>query len=163
IQHKLGYITSDNASANDTMMAAISEELAALDPPVLWDAVQHRVRCNGHCVNLAMQAFMSVANKKAVDEVIKQSKERNVPPQEAVLSSNKKGGWSGQKAIQNLKEIFIWIRGTTKVFAEFVSMANLTPILPNNTRWNSWYIMIKRGLATRVTVNYFTTNNPDCA
>ncbi|TKA66030.1 hypothetical protein B0A49_08118 [Cryomyces minteri] len=145
------------------MMAAISEELAALDPPVLWDAVQHRVRCNGHCVNLAMQAFMSVANKKAVDEVIRQSKERNVPPQEAVLSSNKKGGWSGQKAIQNLKEIFTWIRGTTKVFAEFVSMANLTPILPNNTRWNSWYIMIKRGLATRVTVNYFTTNNPECA
>lgn len=45
-----GYITSDNASCNDTMMAELSKLLASID--IDWDPVQCRTRCFGHQNNL---------------------------------------------------------------------------------------------------------------
>jgi hypothetical protein len=47
IEQKIGYITSDNATCNDTMMshlATLLSERLSID----WDPLQHRTRCFDH-------------------------------------------------------------------------------------------------------------------
>jgi hypothetical protein len=50
ITNKLGYITADNHRANDTMCEELAKQL--LD--TLWQAVQRRLRCIGHIINIAV-------------------------------------------------------------------------------------------------------------
>jgi hypothetical protein len=61
IVDRIGYITSDNASSNDTAMSALSDHIPD------WNPIQHRTRCLGHCINLAAQAFMSAPSRAAID------------------------------------------------------------------------------------------------
>ena len=68
IKHKLGFITTDNATANDTLCRAIERQLA-LDG-VAWDAATQRLRCLGHILNIATQAFMFAKDSEAVDVAI---------------------------------------------------------------------------------------------
>lgn len=74
ITHKIGWITSDNATANDTMSdhlcVLLSEEL---DPPVHWDPIKRRTRCLGHILNLTAQAFMTAQSTEAIDYAVSQS------------------------------------------------------------------------------------------
>lgn len=46
----------DSASNNDTMIEFIAEDLEA--DGIEYDAREHRLRCNGHIINLAVQAFL---------------------------------------------------------------------------------------------------------
>lgn len=51
ITSQLGYITSDNYGANDTLNAHLSTKL--LDTSgITWDPKLYRARCLGHIVNL---------------------------------------------------------------------------------------------------------------
>ena len=65
IKHKLGFITADNATANDTLCRAIERQLA-LDG-IAWNAAAQRLRCLGHILNIATQAFMFAKDSEAVD------------------------------------------------------------------------------------------------
>jgi len=60
----LGYITSDNASSNNTLVVRLSETLYS-QIKKRWDPIQHRLRCTGHIINLSLQAFLFASNKKA--------------------------------------------------------------------------------------------------
>ena len=57
IKDRLGYFVMDNATANDRMLSCISNHLMEKDG-ILYDAKQHRLRCNGHIINLSVQAFL---------------------------------------------------------------------------------------------------------
>ncbi len=46
----------DNASTNVTLMEYIAEDLE--DEGIAYDPRQHRLRCNGHIINLAVCAFL---------------------------------------------------------------------------------------------------------
>ena len=46
----------DNASNNDTMLQMVAEELAKEE--IQYDPVLHHLRCNGHIINLSIQAFL---------------------------------------------------------------------------------------------------------
>ncbi len=45
-----------NASTNDTLMEYIAEDLE--DEGIAYYPRQHRLRCNGHIINLAVCAFL---------------------------------------------------------------------------------------------------------
>ena len=74
ITHKLGYVQMDNATNNDTLMAALSSGISLfvsysnyytnilLGLPYDYDATEHRVRCLGHILNLAVQDFLCVSD-----------------------------------------------------------------------------------------------------
>jgi hypothetical protein len=56
IDQKLGAIIGDNASSNDKLcrlLGSILEEEGST-----WVASDNRIRCNGHVINLAVQAFL---------------------------------------------------------------------------------------------------------
>lgn len=65
IEHRLGAITSDNASAMTTMMEQL-ESMLRLRKGVEWSATTNRLRCLGHVLNLAVQAFLFARDKEAV-------------------------------------------------------------------------------------------------
>ena len=56
IRNRLGHFVMDNASTNDTLMEYIAEDLE--DEGIAYDPRQHRLRCNGHIINLAVCAFL---------------------------------------------------------------------------------------------------------
>ena len=53
---KLGYIISDNHSANNKLYRLLSTYLLE-NEGIKWDALLYRLRCNGHILNLAAKAF----------------------------------------------------------------------------------------------------------
>jgi len=57
IVRKLGAIVSDNATTNDTLCAAVEEHMLEQEE-IEWDAAHRRIRCTGHIINLAVQAFL---------------------------------------------------------------------------------------------------------
>ena len=69
ITDRLGYITADNHSANDTMC----EELLKRLFDTRWQPVQRRLRCIGHMINIAIQSFFFAKNGEAVDYAIQES------------------------------------------------------------------------------------------
>jgi hypothetical protein len=57
IVRRLGSIVSDNASTNDTLCRAIGSYLKE-EEETQWDPTFRRIRCIGHVINLAVQAFL---------------------------------------------------------------------------------------------------------
>lgn len=57
VAHKLGWITLDNASNNDTFMSKLEEELRKRGIP--FDHIENRIRCFPHVVNLACKAILA--------------------------------------------------------------------------------------------------------
>ena len=66
VEKWLGYVTADNASANDTLCQAI-EVLLSNRHGFDWDARQNGLRCLGHVLNIAGQAFLFCRNEEAFD------------------------------------------------------------------------------------------------
>jgi len=67
--HKLGMITGDNATCNDTMCRAV-ERILLEDHSVEWNAVHHRGRCQAHILNIANQAFFFAHDDEAFDVAV---------------------------------------------------------------------------------------------
>ena len=66
IADQLGYFTSDNHGSNDKMLRFVARGLRERGIPG-FDAKQARIRCHGHVVNLAVQAFMFTKDEEAVE------------------------------------------------------------------------------------------------
>ncbi|KAF5349831.1 hypothetical protein D9757_015259 [Collybiopsis confluens] len=57
--NKIGWITSDNASNNDTFMTSLAQSLHACNPGFVWDPHECQIRCFAHIVNLACKALLA--------------------------------------------------------------------------------------------------------
>jgi hypothetical protein len=58
ITANLGYFVGDSHPANDTMLKELSRLLSLNRVTDTWDPVLHRLRCNGHVVNLAVMVSL---------------------------------------------------------------------------------------------------------
>ena len=67
IEKNLGYFVMDNAPDNDTMMVALAGILRR-ELKILYDATHHRIRCQGHIINLAVKSFLFVTDKETIEE-----------------------------------------------------------------------------------------------
>ena len=56
IRNELGYMVMDNVGFNDTLITTIATSLN--DEGVSYNAIQRRLRCNDHFINLAVQVFL---------------------------------------------------------------------------------------------------------
>ena len=141
IVKEVGYIMSDNHSANDKFCRLFSTHL--LDEEGLdWDATTHRLRCSGHIINLAVQAFLFQGPE--VDE-----DDSDESDDDTVRNPRGKEGWRQRMGVLGkLHNIVIHIRGgaSTGKYQEFKNLAGKQVPLDNDTRWNSWYRMINVAL-----------------
>lgn len=69
IAHKLGYYIGDNHGSNDKCCRVISRHLEERYH-IHWEPKTRRIRCHGHVINLASQAFIFAPDKETVDAVV---------------------------------------------------------------------------------------------
>lgn len=138
ISHKVGAVVSDNATPNDTLCRAMEVHLRD-EEGVEWDSMHWRIRCTGHIINLAVQAFLFY-NVFETDQL------------ESYNAKETRGEMEGSEETQSafrllgplgkLHNIVVHTRGSSGRIKEFKTLAGRMIPLDNRTRWNSWYSML---------------------
>lgn len=158
-EKKLGYFVLDNATSNDTCVEAILREIR---PDLMRK--ERRLRCIGHIINLAAQAFLYGKDEEAFTaEVYGTLAIADVKKQLDV--------WRKKGPIGKLHNIVTFIRRTPQRREQFRSMEvsqfdldnetvqNLMVVCDNDTRWNSACNMIERALHLRHRIDAFCAVN----
>ncbi len=116
----------DNASSNGTLIEAVADSLA-LDN-IAYDSDHRRLRCNGHIINLVVQAFLFGAEEDDHEE----PNENTISPSEAQLDH-----WRRRGPLGKLHNIIRWIMITPQRIYTFKELSGgLMPRRDNSTRWN---------------------------
>ncbi len=68
IRPKLGYFVMDNATSNDQLVQTIARSINNENTGLPWNPEQRRLRCNGHVINLVIQAFLFGAEQPDHDK-----------------------------------------------------------------------------------------------
>jgi hypothetical protein len=162
IVRKLGAIVSDNASTNDTLCRTIEAHLLE-EEDVEWDSTHWRIRCTGHIINLAVQAFLfqSIIEIEQLDSYDEKERRGEIGDEEESRVVFRLLGPLGQ-----LHNIIVHIRGSSGRIKEFVELAGRMIPLDNRTRWNSWFLMLvvaieKAGAIDTYAKNHFATLQED--
>jgi hypothetical protein len=149
IQDKIGYFTLDNAYNNDTMLQAVAKACGS-------NAAHRRLRCNGHVINLAVQAFLFGKNKDASDEALRQVSQLSYDEQEGgVERAETATTWRQYGALGMLHNLVVWIRSSSQRYQAFLKVGGRMIPQDNSTRWNSWYLMIHVAITLRKEINSF--------
>lgn len=132
---KLGYITSDNAKSNDTMMRDLEIQLAAVG--VDYDGKEGRIRCNGHIINLVVQAFFFSKHPDAA----RQHTDEELLGLQIQADDMKK--WRKFGPHGKIHNIVVYIESSPQRRKDFKeNHGGGTTRRDQKTRWNSWYLMI---------------------
>jgi len=131
---KVGYFTMDNATSNDRMLSYISRQLKKHH--VDWNPVPYRLRCNGHVINLAVQAFLFGKDKDAVEESIRQASQLSQEERSGARLDTAKE-WRRLSALGRAHNFVVVMRSSTQRYQEFKKRAGRVIPLDNDTRWNS--------------------------
>lgn len=134
---RIGYICGDNHGANDKICRHISAGLKARGLPY-WDPVHHRIRCSGHIINLALQAFLYLKDKDAIDEAVRQvSLDENSTIDKKLaqkIKEAKAAGWREIGTLSKVHNLIVHIRASEARYNEFKALAGRSVPLDNNTR-----------------------------
>ncbi len=169
---QIGATISDNASANNTCVDAI---IRSVRP----DIASHergffRLRCYGHILNLVAKAFLFGADDEALlSELEKRDLNKDLSAEERDILDR----WRRTGPVGKLQNIVKFIRAspqrrellqkigrmhtdpdgdTVDVLAEeYMKDADLGLVLNNQTRWNSTYLMIERGIRKKHHIDQF--------
>lgn len=135
IKDRLGYFVMDNATANDRMVTAISEQLFETDG-LSCDSLQHRLRCNGHIINLSVQAFLFGSLPEEVTLNDREGRDEG-------LTTAELKRWRKMGPLGKLHNIVVYIKASPQRTRVFLSISGGRMVRQDNsTRWNSWYEML---------------------
>lgn len=157
IGHKLGFYVGDNHGSNDKCCRFISRHLRE-QYQIKWDPQTRRIRCHGHVINLASQAFIFAPDKATIDKIIaeiSEEAEEEYNSDEEVedsddtydataklaRASKKKACWRDIGPLGKLHAIIAYMRSSELLYDEFHELAGRVVPLDNDTRWDSWYSM----------------------
>ena len=174
IETKIGALVGDNAGSNDVLCRTFSSWLS-LHHQITWTATHQRIRCQGHVINLIVQAFLfsSKKDEKLMDSYNKEDEkleeednEEEQDSEEEVVrqgpkkkskelepSLDEKGKRERGKTIRTimgpmgkLHNHIVHIRSSANRTTWFVEHASKIIPLDNRTRWNSWFDMLNTAL-----------------
>lgn len=144
IEKRLGYVTADNASANDTLCRAMEESLSVRHG-VSWDARHNRLRCLGHVLNIAVQAFLFCRNEEALDTATQRVLNSGSVIEDAIVSE---GGFASHGPLNKVYRLAVAVRNLA-LHKEFKDLAGKVLKLPGETRWNAWYTLLADAIECR--------------
>lgn len=128
------------------MCCHISAGLKARGLPY-WDPVHHRIRCSGHIINLALQAFLYLKDKDAIEEAVRQvSLDENSTIDKKLVQKMKEAkaaGWREIGTLGKVHNLIVHIRASEARYNEFKALAGRSVPLDNDTRWNSWFTVLE--------------------
>jgi hypothetical protein len=83
IETKIGALVGDNAGSNDVLCRTIGQWLS-LKHKINWIATHQRIRCQGHVINLIVQAFLfsSKKDEKLINSYDKEDEEQDEEEEE---------------------------------------------------------------------------------
>ena len=119
---------------------------------IVYNPIHHRLRCNGHIINLAAQSFLFYTEDEALTDHNNDSSTFATPTELEMEHWRKKG------PLGKLHNIVVFIQRSTQRIAKFRELSqghNLSR--DNSTRWNSWYKMISTAMKLKVAVNVYCT------
>jgi hypothetical protein len=143
---RLGWITSDNVGVNDTLVRAIEAFMRA-EGISYWTEKTRRLRCIGHIINLATQAFMFATNEEAAELAYERVRL-------AQLESDGTESYSGSDydvadsalikhpALAKLRSLAVILRDDKfnqafkRLAKGFPECPSTIPKIPGETRWN---------------------------
>jgi hypothetical protein len=144
IRDNIGYFTTDNHPSNDKMLRFLAKELYKFNP------VHRRLRCNGHVINLAVQAFFLAKDTAAVEESIRQAEQRLEDEQSGQRERvDTAAEWRQMGPLGKLHNLIMAIRASTQRYNQFKALAGRMIPRDNDTRWNSWFFMLDISLKKR--------------
>ena len=161
IQPNLGYFQSDNASSNDTCITAILSRIQpnlVSQPRFLEEKKQRRLRCLGHIVNLVAKAFIAEADNTEWQE---EEKPGLIKRLHNIVHYVRRSP-QRREAFVKAAEFKQASRTAVDKFTSFLTTTaddpvNLQLVADNDTRWNSVYLMIKRAVRLRESVDFYCT------
>src|SRR5450755_1765199 len=178
IETKIGALVGDNAGSNDVLCRTIAEWLG-LEHKISWNATHQRIRCQGHVINLIVQAFLfsSKKDEKLMESYDKEDEEQEgeedeeevvqlVPPLAKPKDKRKKKNEElGSELLfdergKNIRDIMgpmgklhnnvVHIRKSANRTTWFKDRTSKIIPLDNRTRWNSWFTMLNIALEDKV-------------
>ena len=121
------------------MCRLISEGLKAKGLPY-WNSTHHRIRCSGHIVNLALQAFLYVKDEDAINEVVRQLQiDENSTIDKKLAQKMKEAQateWREIGTLGKVHNLIVHIRASEARWNSFKVLCGRSIPLDNNTRWN---------------------------
>ena len=156
VKDNLGYITADNATANDTLCSELGLLIEG------WIPLQRRLRCLGHIINLAVQSFLFAKNGKAVSAALEYIDELRTAESHLIEQSEAEdgGGWIKQPALQKILHFAVTLRRSNRLFNAFRMEAGKSLRRPNDTRWNSYLNTFEDAFQLRATYTSFVVARP---
>jgi hypothetical protein len=152
---KLGYFVLDNATNNDTAIAALAVDYD-------FNPTHRRLRCSPHTLNLVGQAIIFGANTESYNNVAEQLDTEVVYMQE----------WRKQGPLGVLIDVINYIKTPQQyeLFRSFQHAANaelpagqrlkvLEPVKPVVTRWNSYYAAFRRATQLQPAYNAYAEHH----
>lgn len=111
------------------------------------------MRCNGHVINLAAQAFLFQDTERgAADALAADNNDglKSVPTEQEIENWRKKG------SLGRLHNIVVSIQRSTQRIERFKALSEGKVLIrDNSTRWNSWYKMTKKALTLREAIELY--------
>jgi len=160
IVRKLGSIVCDNASSNDTLCRTIEAYLLK-EEDIEWNSKYRRVRCTGHIINLAVQAFLfhdliEIEQLESYDRL----------EGERIMDEDSQAAFRLLGPLGKLHNIIVYIRSSASRTKHFQDLAGRMIPLDNRTGWNNWYQMLvvadqKAGAIDTYTKDYSAVLQPD--
>jgi hypothetical protein len=162
IVRKLGSIVCDNATPNDVLCRTVEAYLKR-EEDIEWNSTYRRIRCTGHIINLAVQAFLfhSLIEMEQLESYDEQEGKGELGDEE-----EKRAIFRVMGPLGKLHNIVVHIRNSAGRTKEFKDLAERMIPLDNRTRWNSWFQMLtvadqKAGAIDAYTKNHFDTLQAD--
>lgn len=157
VWHKIGFYTGDNHGSNDKLCRLLGEHLK--DMGIAWDPRKQRIRCHGHVINLAVQAFLFVDSKEASRAAVEQIEDDD----EAAFDSDFLSGFQAHKALGwrrlgplgKLHNVAVHLRDSDYRWNSFKQKAGRGLPLDNDTRWNSWFTLLNVALGIQEHVEWY--------
>jgi hypothetical protein len=136
ILSKVGFFQMDNAGNNDTMIKHFSRILQ-VDHDIKYDYKLHRIRCQGHIINLSVQSFLFVTDSENLEDdtlTIKEKKEALKVIEE----------WRKKGPLGMLHNFIVYLQTSVQRMQDFLRLSKgRRPARDNATRWSSWAKCLK--------------------
>ncbi|KAF7577872.1 hypothetical protein PtrM4_021120 [Pyrenophora tritici-repentis] len=152
---RLGYFVLDNATNNDTAIAALAREYE-------FESAHRRLRCSCHTLNLIGQAIIFGTNKDAYGNTQEQYNTEEQYMRE----------WRKDGPIGVLVDVINYIKTPQQyeLFRGYQRLANnnlpaegrlkvLEPVKPVVTRWNSYYAAFERATKLQAAYNLYAEHH----
>ena len=154
---KVGYVMGDNHGSNNILCHELSDFLRRKN--LKWPAKHHRVRCHGHVINLIVQAFLFMDSKEAVEEACKQIEDLDEVSYDMDMieawKRNRDLGWREMGPLGKIHNTAVHIRADNHRYNQFKKRAGRVLGLDNDTRWNSWFLLLNVTLEKQEHVRWY--------